>query len=147
MVGTIIPWKVWGQYENDTPLDPSDHVAAHVGFDNVMYEFKTTQGEPKERTFVFQEVLFDDGDRVVIKAKETMSGAQPWEFTFRRERKVGSGDSHHWVLSNNSNRTHLDKNLIMTQKYWMLRFGGWHVFGFNVVLWGGLLLLLWYNFG
>ena len=145
MVGTIIPWKVWGQYENDTPLDPSDHVAAHVGFDNVTYEFKTTQGEPKERTFVFQEVLLDDGDHVVIEAKETMSGAQPWEFTFLLQPKLGDG-VFHWVLSNNSNGSPISIKLPMTAKYWIFRFGGWHVLGVNVVLWGGLLLLLWYNF-
>ena len=145
MVGTIIPWKVWGRYNNEGTKEDDDHVAAHVDFMSVTYEFKTTHGEPKERTFVLQEVLLDDADRVVIKALEHLPGAQPWEFTFRKETGAVAGESR-WVLTNNSNGASISIKLPMTQKYWILRFGGWHVLGVNVVLWGGLLLLLWYNF-
>ena len=49
-------------------------------------------------------------------------------------------------VTHNGTNPDIKKNLPMTQKYWILRFGGWHVLGVNVVLWGGLLLLLWYNF-
>ena len=81
----------------------------------------------------------------MIEASETLPGARPWEFTFRLEPKVGAGRDH-WILSNNSNGSSISIKLPMTQKYWILRFGVWHVLGVNVVLWGGLLLLLWYNF-
>ena len=76
-----------------------------------MYEYKQggkADGDLVQRTFVLQEVLLDDG-HVVIKAIEQVQGAQPWEFTFRNEPKLGSG-VYHWVLSNNSNGSPIDQH-------------------------------------
>jgi hypothetical protein len=145
---TLIPWKVWGRYEDANTVGYDDHQAAHVDFGSITYKYKQggkADGDLVQRKFVLQEVLLDDGDRVVIEAKETMSGAQPWEFTFRNEPKLGSG-VYHWILSHNSTNKDIKKKLPMTEKYWILRFGMWPVLGVNVVLWGALLILLWYNF-
>ena len=145
----LVPWKVWGLYENPFTVGDDDHVAAHVDFGSITYEYKQggkADGDLVQRKFVLQEVLLDDGDRVVIEALEHSAGATKREFNFRKEKGAVEGEFR-WVLGHNgSNTTHIKKNLPMTQKYWILRFGGWHVLGVNVVLWGALLILLWYNF-
>ena len=147
---TIIPWNVWGRYEDEGTVGYDDHQVAHVDFGSITYEYKQggkADGDPVQRRFVLQEMTLDTGDVVTIEALEHSAGATKREFHFRREAGVVAGQFR-WVLSHNGSNPDIKKNLPMTQKYWILRFGGWHVLGVNVVLWGGLLiLLLWYNFG
>ena len=98
----IIPWKLWGRYENDQPTDPlvlSDHVAAHVDFESITYEYKRgfkADGDPVQRKFVLQAVTLHNDDLVVIEALEKQPGATKWEFNFRHETGTVVGESH-WV--------------------------------------------------
>ena len=144
----LINWRLWGRYENPFTAGYDDHVAAHVDFGSITYEYKEggkADGDLVRRKFVLQEVPHDSEDVVIIEALEHMPGATKREFNFRREAGAVAGQFR-WVLSHNGSNPDIKKNLPMTQKYWILRFGMWPVFGVNVVLWGALLLLLWYNF-
>ena len=37
---TLVPWKVQGWYEHEDTVGDDDHVAAHVDFGSVTYEYK-----------------------------------------------------------------------------------------------------------
>ena len=37
---TLVPWKVRGRYEHEDTVGDDDHVAAHVDFGSVTYEYK-----------------------------------------------------------------------------------------------------------
>ena len=144
----LINWKLWGRYENPFTVGYDDHVAAHVDFGSITYEYKQggkADGDPVQRRFVLSEVTLDTDDVVTIEALEHMPGATSWEFHFRKETGAVAGEFR-WVLSHNGTNPDIKTNLPMTEKYWILRFGMWHVLGVNVVLWGALLILLWYNF-
>ena len=145
-MGKLAPWKVWGRYEKNE--ETADHQIAHVEFGSIEFVYKRPTGDVAvERKFLVQEVT-DTGHVVVVKASEATPGAQPWEFNFRQEPKLGSG-IFHWVLHSTGTNSEIEKTLPMTEKYWVLRFGMWSVLGFNAVFWLGLLSLLyyWYYYG
>ena len=136
----IVPWKVWGRYEDEATKDDDDHQVAHVDFGFIVYEY-----EDQKRVFDVKQI-HDIGGVVQITASE-MGKPKIWTFTFTNDPKPGTVVNH-WVLSHDQNSAaSLKDNLPMTEKYWVLRFGMWPVLGVNAVLWVGLLFLLylWYE--
>ena len=152
---TLIPWKVWGLYDNDRLpvlqggiIQVPDAVTTHVDFGSVTYEYKDA-GTPRTRTFTLHEKTYDDGHVVITAFKKGILGGQPYEFTFSEQPKPRSDGETHWTLSNNIARTSLPLNikLHMTEKYWILRFGMWPVLRMSAVWVCFLLYLLylWYE--
>ena len=137
-MGELIPWKVWGRYEDEATKDDDDHQVAHVDFGFIVYEY-----EDVKRVFDVKQI-HDAGGVVQITASE-MGKPKIWTFTFTNDPKPGT-ELNHWTLSHDQLGGSLKNDLPMTEKYWVLRFGMWPVLGVNVVLWGALLILLWYNF-
>ena len=107
----LIDWKLWGRYEDESSVGYDDHVAAHVDFGSITYEYKQggkADGDLVQRRFVFQDVVYNDNDRVVIEALEHMPGATSWEFHFRKEAGAVAGQFH-WVLSHTTAPTRISK--------------------------------------
>ena len=59
---------------------------------------------------------------------------------------LGSGVCK-WFLTPPASNGEIAKRFPRTKKCWLWRLTGWHVLGINDVIWLGLLILLWYNFG
>ena len=113
MVDMLVPWKLWGRYEKNE--ETAQHQIAHVGFRSIEFVFRRSTGDVVEREFMVQEVT-EVGPIVVVKAFEATPGAQPWEFHFREEPKIGSG-IYHWVLYSPDTQQEIERTLPMTQKY------------------------------
>ena len=152
MEDKLTPWKVWGWYEVSTVPDPlgqhpasPDHQIAHVEVRSIEFVYTKLSGDETNREFMVEEVN-DLGGVVVVRATNHMSWAKPWEIYIRQERKIDAG-VHEWVLYSPSTQTEIERTMPMTKKYWIWRLAMWPVLGINSVLWLGLLLLLWYNFG
>ena len=73
---TLIPWTVWGRYEDENTVGYDDHQGAHVDFASIVYEY-----DRRKRTLEVQAVLDDEPDRVMIKTIEKMPGGKVWNFT------------------------------------------------------------------
>ena len=70
---TIIPWEVWGRYEDEGTVGYDDHQVAHVDFGSITYEYKQggkADGDLVQRKFVLQAVTLHNDDLVVIEALE-----------------------------------------------------------------------------
>ena len=108
----LVPWKVWGRYENPATEGEDDHQVAHVDFASIVYEY-----DRRKRTLEVQAVLDDEPDRVMIKTFEKMPGGKVWNFNFRHEINPATGGEH-WVLRHDQNAgASLKDKLPMTQKY------------------------------
>ena len=108
----LIPWKVYGRYENESSVGYDDHQVAHVDFGSITYEYKQggkADGDPVQRRFVLQEMTLDTGDVVTIEALEHSAGATKREFHFRREAGAVAGQFR-WVLSHNGSNPDIKKN-------------------------------------
>ena len=121
-------------------------ISLHTGIGSIEFVYTRKTGDEVKREFMVQEVTeLGSGSIIVVEAMEHMPGAKPWEF-YLRLTPVSIG-RHEWLLETPGTKKEIAKMFPRTKKYWIWRLTGWHVLGINDVIWLGLLILLWYNFG
>ena len=70
-IDTLVPWKVWGRYEDEATKDDDDHQVAHVDFGFIVYEY-----EDLKRVFDVKQI-HDAGGIVEIRVELCTWGPFP----------------------------------------------------------------------